>query len=135
MTLNVGVVGVGKIGQEHIRRLTETLAGARVVAVSDADAVPAKEVAARLPGATGYATGEELIAAKEVDAVIVDIVGRDARSLCDSQRSGRASPSSARSQWRPPKRIARRSSTRRPRSDDGSSKSASCGASMRNIAP
>ena len=38
MALNVGVVGVGKIGQEHIRRLTETLAGARVVAVSDADA-------------------------------------------------------------------------------------------------
>jgi myo-inositol 2-dehydrogenase / D-chiro-inositol 1-dehydrogenase len=71
MTLNVGVVGVGKIGQEHIRRLTETLAGARVVAVSDADSAVAKEVAARLPGATVYATGEELIAAKDVDAVIV----------------------------------------------------------------
>ena len=71
MTLNVGVVGVGKIGQEHIRRLTETLAGARVVAVSDADSALAKDVAARLPGATVYATGEELIAAKEVDAVIV----------------------------------------------------------------
>jgi myo-inositol 2-dehydrogenase/D-chiro-inositol 1-dehydrogenase len=71
MTLNVGVVGVGKIGQEHIRRLTETLAGARVVAVSDADSALAKEVAARLKGATVYAAGEELIAAKQVDAVIV----------------------------------------------------------------
>ena len=50
MTLNVGVVGVGKIGQEHIRRLTETLAGARVVAVSDADAARAKEVAAQASG-------------------------------------------------------------------------------------
>jgi myo-inositol 2-dehydrogenase / D-chiro-inositol 1-dehydrogenase len=71
MTLNVGVVGVGKIGQEHIRRLTETLAGARVVAVSDADSALAKEVATRLSNATVYATGEELIATKEVDAVIV----------------------------------------------------------------
>ena len=71
MTLNVGVVGTGKIGQEHIRRLTETLAGARIVAVSDADAARAGEVAAKLPGAKAYPTGEELIAAKDVGAVIV----------------------------------------------------------------
>ena len=37
MTVQVGVIGAGKIGQEHIRRLTETLPGAKVVAVSDAD--------------------------------------------------------------------------------------------------
>src|SRR6202522_2312277 len=71
MALNVGVVGVGKIGQEHIRRLTETLAGARIVAVSDADAARANEVAARIPKAKVYPTGEELIAAKDVNAVLV----------------------------------------------------------------
>ncbi len=71
MTLNVGVVGAGKIGQEHIRRLTETLPGARVVAVSDADAARAKEVVGRLTGAKAYGAGEDLIAAKEVDAAIV----------------------------------------------------------------
>src|ERR1700728_3462486 len=71
MTLNVGVVGVGKIGQEHIRRLTETLAGARIVAVSDADGPRANEVAARIPSAKAYRTGEELIAARDVAAVVV----------------------------------------------------------------
>src|ERR1700730_8355775 len=71
MTVNVGVVGTGKIGQEHIRRLTETLAGARVVAVSDTDSALAKKVAAQRPGSTVYASGEELIAAKDVDAIVV----------------------------------------------------------------
>jgi myo-inositol 2-dehydrogenase / D-chiro-inositol 1-dehydrogenase len=71
MTVNVGVIGSGKIGQEHIRRLTETLPGAKVVAVSDADAARANEVAATVPGAKAYPTGEELITTKNVDAVIV----------------------------------------------------------------
>jgi myo-inositol 2-dehydrogenase/D-chiro-inositol 1-dehydrogenase len=71
MTVNVGVIGSGKIGQEHIRRLTGTLPGAKVVAVSDADAARANEVAATVPGAKAYPTGEELITTKNVDAVIV----------------------------------------------------------------
>ena len=133
MTLNVGVVGVGKIGQEHIRRLTETLAGARVVAVSDADAARADEVAASVPGAKAYPTGEELIAAKDVDAVIVTSWG-DTHAAYVIVAIRAANRSSARSRWRRPKRIARRSSMRKPPSEDGSSKSDSCAASMRNTA-
>jgi myo-inositol 2-dehydrogenase / D-chiro-inositol 1-dehydrogenase len=71
MTVSIGVIGVGKIGQEHIGRLSETLPGAKVVAVSDADSVRAKDVAVKIPGMKAFAIGEELIAAKEVDAVIV----------------------------------------------------------------
>jgi myo-inositol 2-dehydrogenase / D-chiro-inositol 1-dehydrogenase len=69
--INVGVIGVGMIGQDHIRRLSHVLSGARVATVSDVDPERARSVAAGLPGATVAATGEELIASPDVDAVVV----------------------------------------------------------------
>jgi myo-inositol 2-dehydrogenase/D-chiro-inositol 1-dehydrogenase len=67
----VGVIGTGMIGQDHIRRLTQAVSGAAVVAVSDANELVAKEVASRLPDAAVHPTGEDLIADEGVDAVIV----------------------------------------------------------------
>jgi myo-inositol 2-dehydrogenase / D-chiro-inositol 1-dehydrogenase len=71
VTLRVGVIGTGMIGQDHIRRLTQVVSGAAVVAVSDANEQVAKEVASRLPDAVVHPTGEDLIADDRVDAVIV----------------------------------------------------------------
>jgi myo-inositol 2-dehydrogenase / D-chiro-inositol 1-dehydrogenase len=71
MTLKVGVIGTGMIGQDHIRRLTQVVSGAEVVAVTDVNEVTAKEVASGLPSATVHATGEDLVADPNVDAVIV----------------------------------------------------------------
>ena len=39
MTVRVGVIGTGMIGQDHIRRITQVLSGAGIVAVSDANDV------------------------------------------------------------------------------------------------
>jgi myo-inositol 2-dehydrogenase/D-chiro-inositol 1-dehydrogenase len=75
VTVRVGVIGVGAIGQDHVRRLTETLRGARVVAVSDVDAARARAVAARVPGARAHPTGEELIRQEDVDAIVVTTSG------------------------------------------------------------
>ena len=82
MTLNVGVVGVGMIGQDHIRRLTTVLAGANVIALSDVNAAQAQAVASRLNRAKVYATGEELIGAS-VSAVVgaIEVRAADVEGL------------------------------------------------------
>ena len=37
MSLQIGLIGTGMIGQDHLRRLTGVLAGVTVVAVTDID--------------------------------------------------------------------------------------------------
>ncbi len=70
MTVRVGVIGAGWIGHEHIRRLTDTVTGARVTAVTDIDAARAEEAAAKA-GARVFSDGASLIASEDVDAVLV----------------------------------------------------------------
>ncbi|QRM57097.1 Gfo/Idh/MocA family oxidoreductase [Sinorhizobium sp. BG8] len=69
MTLQVGVIGTGMIGQDHIRRLTKTLSGARIVGVTDID--QARAAAAAPEGAEVFTTPTALIASKEVQAVVI----------------------------------------------------------------
>ena len=72
MTLKIGVIGTGMIGRDHTRRIQQVLAGAEVVALSDVNLASADSVRADLaPQARLYETGEALIAAPEVDAVLV----------------------------------------------------------------
>src|SRR4051812_9530931 len=68
--LNVGVIGTGMIGQDHIRRMTTVLSGVRVTAVTDVDATVAAAVGSRI-GATVHPSGAALIADPGVDAVVV----------------------------------------------------------------
>ena len=69
MTLQVGIIGTGMIGQDHIRRLTQVLSGVRVVAVTDINLERAQAAAPQ--GATVYETPQELIRAAEVQAVVI----------------------------------------------------------------
>ncbi|MGH3437658.1 MAG: Gfo/Idh/MocA family protein [Sciscionella sp.] len=70
MTVNVGVIGAGMIGQTHIRRLADRVPGTRVVAVADVDSERAKRVA-HAAGARALGSGEDVIADPKVDALIV----------------------------------------------------------------
>lgn len=74
MSVNVGVIGTGMIGQDHIRRLTDTVVGAQVVAVTDIDTERAKQVAAGV-GARALDTGQDVITDPAVDAVVVTSSG------------------------------------------------------------
>jgi myo-inositol 2-dehydrogenase/D-chiro-inositol 1-dehydrogenase len=74
--LRVGVVGVGVMGADHAERVVRKTAGARLVAVSDADQPRAEALAKRLSaGSTDNVRVVEdpldLIAADDLDAVIL----------------------------------------------------------------
>lgn len=71
MTLRIGVIGAGMIGQDHIRRLAQVLSGGSVVAVSDVDHDRSQKIASRVTGCASYRNGHELIADRNVDAVVV----------------------------------------------------------------
>ncbi|EYD75586.1 Myo-inositol 2-dehydrogenase [Rubellimicrobium mesophilum DSM 19309] len=69
MTLRVGVIGTGMIGQDHIRRLTQVLSGVQVVAVSDIDRDRAKAAAPK--GAEVFDTLQALIRSESVQAMVI----------------------------------------------------------------
>jgi myo-inositol 2-dehydrogenase/D-chiro-inositol 1-dehydrogenase len=70
MTVRIGVIGVGMIGQDHIRRLTTVLAGSVVTAVADVDPARAAGVASRVEGCISI-DAHDLIGHDSVDAVVV----------------------------------------------------------------
>ena len=72
MTLRIGVIGTGAIGQDHARRITNTLTGGKIVAVTDVNGEQAKNTVKNLNlDAKVYENGHELIKADDVDAIIV----------------------------------------------------------------
>jgi myo-inositol 2-dehydrogenase/D-chiro-inositol 1-dehydrogenase len=76
MTVRIGVIGTGAIGRDHSRRIQQVLAGAEITALSDYSRSAAEAVKADLaPDARVYDKGEELIAADDVDAVLVCSTG------------------------------------------------------------
>lgn len=69
--LKIGVIGCGAIGREHIRRLNDLVPGAEVVACADYYKESAEKAAKQYNIAKVYDTGEALIAAEEVAAVVI----------------------------------------------------------------
>lgn len=70
-TLGVAVIGTGRMGADHVRRIDQVISGARVSAVVDIDAERAKHLAERIDGCTAYTDPSAAMAADDVDAVLI----------------------------------------------------------------
>ena len=69
--IGIGVVGVGEMGKRHAENARRYVAGARLVAVADANVERAKQVAAELEMEHYCNSVEALVERKEVNAIVV----------------------------------------------------------------
>ncbi|MCH0540821.1 Gfo/Idh/MocA family oxidoreductase [Streptomyces sp. MUM 203J] len=69
--LGVAVIGTGRMGTDHVRRISRVTSGARVAAVVDVDGDRAKAVAEGAGDCTPYTDPDAAMADPDVDAVVI----------------------------------------------------------------
>jgi inositol 2-dehydrogenase len=69
--LGVGVLGVGEMGKRHAENLRRLVPEARVVAIADVAVERARQVAAELEIEHAYGSFEEMLARKDIQAVLI----------------------------------------------------------------
>jgi myo-inositol 2-dehydrogenase/D-chiro-inositol 1-dehydrogenase len=69
--LGVGVAGVGRMGRRHAENLRSLIPEAKLVAVADADLEAVRRLAADLEIEHSYASIEDLVERKDIDAVVI----------------------------------------------------------------
>lgn len=89
--LNVGLIGLGRLGRVYARDLAMRIAETRLVAVADTNAAAAKEIAAEWDVPARYAAAADLIADPNVDAVIIASPTHTHREVV-IEAAGRAKP-------------------------------------------
>lgn len=74
MTVNIGLIGLGMIGRDHLQRFQSVIKNARVSAVCDINRDVTESIA-REYDATAWYDAEEMIHSDEVDAVFICSIG------------------------------------------------------------
>jgi inositol 2-dehydrogenase len=89
--LNVGLIGVGRLGRIYARELTTRIPSVRLVAVADVDASAASSIARELDVPRWYGDPADLLTDAEVDAVVIASPTRSHCALTEAAASrGRA---------------------------------------------
>jgi myo-inositol 2-dehydrogenase / D-chiro-inositol 1-dehydrogenase len=70
-TINVGVIGVGRIGKLHSENLAYRIPDARILAVADVQHETAQQIAARLNVPAAYADYHDILSNKDIDAILI----------------------------------------------------------------
>ncbi len=74
-TLRVAVIGAGRMGADHIKRLSTRIHGAEVAAVVDVDLVRAQAAIEGIDGAVALASADEALNNGDVNAVLIATPG------------------------------------------------------------
>ncbi|MCZ2404053.1 Gfo/Idh/MocA family oxidoreductase [Paenarthrobacter sp. Z7-10] len=74
-TLRVAVIGAGRMGADHIKRLSTRIHGAEVAAVVDVDMQRAQAAIAGIPGAVALSDAREALDNGDVNAVLIATPG------------------------------------------------------------
>lgn len=69
--LNVGVIGLGRLGSLYVEYLSYQISGAEVIAVADADADRASEIALKYDVKHSFINHKDMLELKELDAVVI----------------------------------------------------------------
>lgn len=70
MTLHIGLIGVGRMGQVHAGHIAHGTSGAKLAAVADVDVDRATQIASQY-GAAAYGDYRHLLDDKHIDAVVI----------------------------------------------------------------
>ena len=88
--LGVGVLGVGMMGRRHAENLARMIPEARLIAIADPDMQRAREVATTLEVEHYYTSVEELVARKDIQALVIASPGKfHSEAICTAAAAGK----------------------------------------------